>query len=140
MPPRHYRRTGRRSVGLRSRESPARSGYAWHRLPCGIDPAALLSQVRLIDDTVNWEELENELTLEKSGAASPDTITNHYQLARALFTNVALAHLASLEALPASARSRGQVTWARMATVTTVVGRAGLQALPTVPACLATSD
>ena len=110
------------------------------RLPGGMDPATLLGQVRLSDDTVNWEELEAEFTRVQSGAAPPDPITESYQLARALFANVGLGQLAPLEMLPASARARGQVTKARIAALITVVRRARLETLPTVPAWLATSD
>ena len=39
------------------------------RLPGGMDPATLLGQVRLSDDTVNGEELEAEFTRVQSGAA-----------------------------------------------------------------------
>ena len=63
------------------------------RLPGGMDPATLLGQVRLSDDTVNWKELEDEFTRVQSGAAPPDPIMEHYQLARALFANVGLGKL-----------------------------------------------
>jgi hypothetical protein len=104
------------------------------RLPGGMDPGSeLLNSTRFSEDSIPWDAVDADLDRVRRGEQPASQDSQTYALAQALFSRIRLGQLDALAALPADIRARGQISPARVAALSLVVKRVGLDSAPPTP-------